>query len=87
MSLRISKMHAVVLVSLLLMVFAPANGQTQNRIGREVAIAVHLKDGDEVQVPISDLLAFGGQLFQGMCYVCPFGTPNRMKMAAAAPVA
>ena len=34
------------------------------QIGREVSIAVHLKDGDELQMPIPELVAFGGQLFQ-----------------------
>jgi hypothetical protein len=34
------------------------------QIGREVSIPVHLKDGEELQMPIPDLLAFGSQLFQ-----------------------
>ena len=35
-----------------------------SQIGREVSIAAHLKDGDELQMPIPDLLAYGSQLFQ-----------------------
>src|SRR5215469_8074345 len=42
----------------------PAAAQANNTIGREVSIAVHLKDGDEVQMPIPDLLTIGSQLFQ-----------------------
>jgi hypothetical protein len=34
------------------------------QIGREVSIPVHLKDGEELQMPITELLAFGAQLFQ-----------------------
>lgn len=58
------KMQAALRAGLPLILSLPAAAQANNTIGREASIAVHLKDGDEVQMPISDLLAFGSQLFQ-----------------------
>ena len=57
------KMQAALLAGLPL-ISLPAAAQANYNIGKEVSIAVHLKDGDELQMPISDLLAFGSQLFQ-----------------------
>ena len=60
-----SKMQAALLAGLPLILSLPAAAQANNdTIGKEVSAAVHLKDGDEVQMPIPDLLAFGSQLFQ-----------------------
>jgi hypothetical protein len=57
-------MRVALLVVLYLMLSQPAAAQATNIIGREVSIPVHLKDGDELQMPVPDLLAFGSQLFQ-----------------------
>ena len=35
-----------------------------SQVGKEVSIPAHLKDGEELQMPLSDLLALGSQLFQ-----------------------
>jgi hypothetical protein len=44
--------------------FAPAaHTQTQSQIGREVAIPVHLQDGDEFNVSLRQLIQYGSQLF------------------------
>jgi hypothetical protein len=64
MIMRTSKMHAALVVGLPLIVSSSAAGQAHTSIGREVSIPVHLKDGEELQMPIPDLLAFGSQLFQ-----------------------
>lgn len=34
-----------------------------SQIGREVSIAAHLKDGEELDLPMRELVAFGGRLF------------------------
>jgi hypothetical protein len=36
------------------------------QIGREVAIPVHLQDGQEFQIEIEELITFGGELFNAM---------------------
>jgi cytochrome c peroxidase len=56
-------MQAAFWASLPLIFSLPAAVQTSN-IGKEISIAAHLKDGDEQQMPIPDLVAFGSQLFQ-----------------------
>src|SRR5258707_2130787 len=38
--------------------------QPKSQIGREVAIARHLTDGEEFRIPITDLVAFGQKLFE-----------------------
>src|SRR5215472_10169937 len=57
-------MQTVLLPGLALMLSQSAAAQSNNTIGKEVSIAVHLKDGDELQMRVPDLLAFGSQLFQ-----------------------
>jgi hypothetical protein len=42
---------------------ADQSGQAASKIGREVAITTHLKDGEEFQLPLSDLLTYGKKLF------------------------
>jgi Di-haem oxidoreductase, putative peroxidase len=37
--------------------------QTQTQVGREVAIPVHLQDGDEFNTPLRQLIQYGAQLF------------------------
>lgn len=39
----------------------------RSHIGKEVAIPVHLQDGEEYQIPISELIAYGRRLFTAMC--------------------
>ena len=34
-----------------------------SQIGREVAIPVHLQDGDEFNLPVTQLIQFGAKLF------------------------
>ena len=58
------KMQAALLAGFPLILSLPAAAQANKNIGKEVSIAVHLKEGNELQMPISDLLAFGKQLFQ-----------------------
>ncbi|MPZ17284.1 MAG: thiol oxidoreductase [Luteitalea sp.] len=41
-----------------------ASGLAQSPIGREVAIARHLEDGEELGVPLTRLIEFGEQLFR-----------------------
>jgi hypothetical protein len=51
---------------LLLSLGYPCSGQQPppgGRIGREVAIPKHLQDGEEFQVPLLDLIAYGKKLF------------------------
>jgi hypothetical protein len=55
----------VLLVAPLLAVYAsPQDDEAQ--IGREVAIPRHLQDGEEYQVPLPDLIAYGQKLFTAM---------------------
>ncbi len=57
-------MQIALVACLSLILSRPAAAQANNTIGREVSIAVHLKDGEEQHMPIADLLAFGRQLFR-----------------------
>ena len=52
------------LAGLCLVSFSHLWALDNSQIGKEVSIPVHLKDGEELQMPISDLAAFGSQLFQ-----------------------
>src|SRR5713101_3293170 len=47
----------------LLLTLALAGGQLPAQIGREVAVPVHLQDGQEFTTPIKQLLKFGESLF------------------------
>src|SRR5579863_8261120 len=42
---------------------AVGHSQTAASIGKEVAVPVHLQDGDEFVLPLSKLLAYGERLF------------------------
>src|SRR5215472_3875709 len=57
-------MRTVLLPGLALMLYQSTSAQSNNTIGKELSIAVHLKDGDELQMRVPDLLAFGSQLSQ-----------------------
>jgi hypothetical protein len=51
-------------VVLLVTVTVSVNAQDSlPRIGREVAVPVHLQDGDEFNIPIAQLIDYGRQLF------------------------
>lgn len=41
----------------------PAMAQTSSLIGREIAVPAHLRDGQEFQISIPDLISFGQTLF------------------------
>jgi hypothetical protein len=52
------------LVVLLLLSAIAASGQdTTSQLGREVAIPVHLQDGEEFTIPSAQLIQFGAKLF------------------------
>lgn len=53
----------VVLATAVLALFAQEQKTVPSQIGREVAIARHLEDGEEFKLPIPDLIAFGKKLF------------------------
>lgn len=53
---------AGVLISLLIFI-AIAKSQTESQIGREVAVPVHLQDGQEFQVGLDALIRYGRKLF------------------------
>jgi len=57
------KVRGLLLMSFPLVFSLPVAAQANN-IGKEVSIAMHLKDGEELQMPVPDLIAFGSQLFQ-----------------------
>ena len=50
-------------LALTLTVFAKAQ---HGKIGEEVAIPIHLQDGEEFRVSIRELVAYGRQLFEAM---------------------
>ena len=43
---------------------APGRAQDQPEIGRELAIPRHLQDGEEFDLPLKDLIAYGKKLFE-----------------------
>jgi Di-haem oxidoreductase, putative peroxidase len=47
----------------LLMTMTASGQSPDHQIGREVAIPVHLQDGEEFNTPISELIRYGAQLF------------------------
>lgn len=50
---------------LLVVVFAATvRSQDQSEVGREVAIPHHLQDGEEYDLPLKDLIAYGKKLFE-----------------------
>src|SRR2546423_10860595 len=51
---------------LLLTVCHSAAGANEKDIGREVAIAKHMQDGEEFRTPVRDLIAYGKKLFTAM---------------------
>ena len=54
---------------LLLCLIGRCAGQSSahGKVGQEVAVPVHLKDGDESKLPISQLIDYGRQLFTAAC--------------------
>jgi hypothetical protein len=42
---------------------AVAQGSSSQQLGREVAIPVHLQDGEEFSTPVNQLIAYGSRLF------------------------
>jgi cytochrome c peroxidase len=55
--------HRTLAVLIVVCGVAVTTVQSQSRIGREVAIAHHLEDGDEFTIPLRELLAHGQRLF------------------------
>src|SRR5215468_7592389 len=55
--------YARLVVLLLLSAIAASGQDTTSQIGREVAIRVHLQDGEEFTVSIPQLIQYGAQLF------------------------
>ena len=53
----------LVLLSLLLIPIESSGQRSAPQLGREVAIPVHLQDGDEFNVPMRQLIQYGEQLF------------------------
>lgn len=56
-------MHAAIALSVLNLCLAVGYLEAQNEMGREVAIPIHLQDGQECDLPIRDLIAYGKKLF------------------------
>jgi hypothetical protein len=55
---------SILLLLLFPVAFAtPAMAQTASLIGKEIAVPVHLHDGQELEISISDLISFGQTLF------------------------
>jgi hypothetical protein len=64
MTMRVRLTVAVMLFGAVLQVKAARDqGPASAAIGREVAVPVHLRDGEEFTVPLADLLAHGQRLF------------------------
>ena len=57
------KMHARAMQIAVLTCCSTLTASAQNQIGREVAIPLHLQDGDEFNVPLRQLIQYGAQLF------------------------
>jgi cytochrome c553 len=59
-----SVMRALLVAGVLSTVCPPVAAQARTNIGKEVSIAVHLRDGEELQMPVTELVDFGKQLFE-----------------------
>jgi hypothetical protein len=68
-----------------LLLLALAVGQTAPQIGREVAIARHLQDGDEFNIPIPQLIQYGSQLFAAK-FTIQEGAGRPMSKGTGAPL-
>ena len=63
-----------------------ALGQHPNsQIGREVAIPAHLQDGEEFTTPITDLIRFGGKLFNAK-FTAQEGAGRPLSKGTGAPI-
>ena len=64
LSSRNWKVRTVLVVGVSLITTPHIDAQANHSIGREVSVPIHLKDGDELQMPLPEVLTFGSQLFQ-----------------------
>lgn len=55
--------RATIIFASLISLAATGESQDPLEIGREVAIPRHMQDGDEFQVPVSELVSYGAKLF------------------------
>jgi hypothetical protein len=57
-------LRTVFALSIPLIICITAEAQPSNSIGKEVSVPVHLTDGQELQMEVTDLISFGAQLFK-----------------------
>jgi hypothetical protein len=60
-------------------------GAAQTKIGREVAIPVHLQDGEEFNVPLTQLIQYGSQLFSAK-FTIEEGAGRPLSKGTGAPI-
>src|SRR5215467_7542079 len=58
---------------------------SHRRVGQEVAIPVHMQDGDEYRVSIRELIEYGSQLFNAM-WTLEDGAGRPLTKGTGAPV-
>ena len=64
---------------------APIDYGTASEIGKEVAIPRHLQDGEEYQIPVPQLIAYGQKLFNAM-WTVQEGAGRPLSKGTGAPV-
>src|SRR5436309_1485678 len=79
-------LSAVVLATLLIAVLFSNAAGSGKKIGQEVAVPVHLQDGDEVATSTKDLIAFGQKLFTAM-WTSQEGAGRPLSKGTGAPLA
>jgi hypothetical protein len=61
------------------------NAQPRTEIGREIAITAHLRDGDEFNIPLAQLIDYGKQLFTAK-FTVQEGAGRPMSKGTGAPL-
>jgi Di-haem oxidoreductase, putative peroxidase len=79
-------LSAVVLATLLVAVLFSNAADSGKKIGQEVAVPVHLQDGDEFTISTRDLIAFGQKLFTAM-WTSQEGAGRPLSKGTGAPLA
>jgi hypothetical protein len=79
-------LSAVVLATLLVAVLFSNAAGSGKKIGEEVAVPVHLQDGDEFTISTKDLIAFGQKLFTAM-WTSQEGAGRPLSKGTGAPLA